>query len=142
MIRSEIAGWLLSALAFGGLVDSAYLVIQSRKGFIVPCGLTGGCDEVLNSSYSHLFGVSISWFGFCFYGFVAACALFSAFGFARSLRLSLAAAVPAFILTLYLLYIQAFTLKAFCQYCLLSALLVTLILSLHLLAQPWRLRRT
>src|SRR5215510_15187516 len=139
MIRSKIAGWVLSALAFVGLVDSAYLGIQSRKGFVVPCGLTGGCDDVLNSSYSHLFGVSISWFGFCFYGFVAACALFSAFGFARSLQLSLAAAVPAFGVSLYLLYVQAFTLKAFCQYCLLSAVLVTLILGLHLLVRPWKL---
>ena len=141
MITGKVAGWLLAGVAFVGLVDSAYLGIQSLQGFIVPCGFTGGCEEVLNSSYSHLFGVSISWFGFSFYAFVAACALFSAFGFGRLLGFSLAAAVPAFIVTLYLLYVQAFTLKAFCQYCLLSALLVTLILGLHLLAKPWKWAR-
>src|SRR2546426_3538873 len=139
MITSKVAAWLLVGVAFVGLIDSAYLGINSLQGFVVPCRLSGGCDEVLNSSYSHLLGISISWFGFCFYGFVAACALFSAFGFTKLLRFSLAASVPAFIVTLYLLYVQAFTLKALCQYCLLSALLVTLILGLHLLAQPWKL---
>ena len=137
MITSKVVTWLLVGVAFVGLIDSAYLGIS--RGFVVPCGLSGGCDEVLNSSYSHLLGVSISWFGFCFYGFVAACALFSAFGFTKLLRFSLAASVPAFIVTLYLLYVQAFTLKAFCQYCLLSALLVTVILGLHLGARAWKL---
>jgi uncharacterized membrane protein len=138
MMTSNVVAWLLVGVAFIGLIDSAYLGINSLQGFVVPCGLSSGCDEVLNSSYSHLLGVPISWFGFCFYGFVAACALFSAFGFVRLLRFSLAATVPAFIVTLYLLYVQAFTLKAFCQYCLLSALLVTLILGLHVGARAWK----
>jgi uncharacterized membrane protein len=138
MMTSKTAGILLTSTAFVGLIDSAYLGIFSLQGFIVPCGLTGGCDEVLNSSYSHLFGVSISWFGFGYYGFVAACSLFSTFGFAKLLRFSLVATVSAFMVTLYLLYVQAFVLRAFCQYCLLSAFLVTAILGLHLLVQPWK----
>jgi len=138
MITSKLAGWLLMGAAFVGMVDSAYLGITSLQGFVVPCGLSGGCEEVLNSSYSHLFGLSISWFGFGFYVLVASCGLFSVFGFAKLLRLSLAAGIPAFIVTLYLIYVQAVVLKAFCQYCLLSASLVILILGLHLLARPWK----
>src|SRR2546427_13286643 len=107
MTRSKLTAGLLVAAAFLGLVDSAYLGISSQQGFVVPCGLSGGCDEVLNSTYSHLFGLSISWFGFCFYGLVAACALFSTFGFPRLLRISLVASIPAFAFTLYLLFVQA-----------------------------------
>jgi uncharacterized membrane protein len=138
MTRCKLAVWVLVGAAFLGLIDSAYLGINSLQGFVVPCGVTGGCEEVLNSSYSHLLGLSISWFGFCFYGLVAASALLSVFGFPRSLRVSMAASVLAFIVTLYLLYVQAFVLKAFCQYCLLSALLVTLILGFHLLTEGWK----
>jgi uncharacterized membrane protein len=138
MTRCKLAIWVLVGAAFLGLIDSAYLGINSLQGFVVPCGVTGGCEEVLNSSYSHLFGLSISWFGFCFYGLVAASALLSVFGFPGSLRVSMAASVLAFIVTLYLLYVQAFVLKAFCQYCLLSALLVTLILGFHLLTEGWK----
>jgi uncharacterized membrane protein len=138
MTRCKLAVWVLVGAAFLGLIDSAYLGINSLQGFVVPCGVTGGCEEVLNSSYSHLLGLSISWFGFCFYGLVAASALLSVFGFPRSLRVSMAASVLAFIVTLYLLYVQAFVLKAFCQYCLLSALLVTLILGFHLLTEEWK----
>lgn len=138
MTRGKLTVWLLVGLAFAGLIDSAYLGINSLQGFVVPCGLSGGCDKVLNSSYSHLFGLSISWFGFCFYALVAACALFSAFGFPQLLRISFLVSIPAFAFTLYLLFVQAFVLNAFCQYCLLSALLVTVILSLHLLTRPWK----
>jgi uncharacterized membrane protein len=138
MTRCKLAIWVLVGAAFLGLIDSAYIGINSLQGFVVPCGVTSGCEEVLNSSYSHLFGLSISWLGFCFYGLVAASALLSVFGFPRSLRVSMAASVLAFIVTLYLLYVQAFVLKAFCQYCLLSALLVTLILGFHLLTEGWK----
>jgi uncharacterized membrane protein len=139
MSKTIYLGWFLTGAAFVGMIDTAYLGMSSLQGFVVPCGLSGGCDEVLNSPYSRVFGLSIAWFGFSFYAFVAGCSLFSVFGFPRSLRLSLGASVPAFGFTLYLLHVQAFVLKAFCQYCLLSALLVTLILGCHLLVKPWRL---
>ncbi len=138
MTRPKLAVWVLVGAAFLGLIDSAYLGINSLQGVIVPCEITSGCEQVLTSSYSHLFGVSISWFGFCFYGLVAASALLSLFGFPHFLRVSMATSVLAFIVTLYLLYVQAFVLKAFCQYCLVSAFLVTVILGFHLLTNAWK----
>lgn len=139
MNKRSLLGGILVGLAFVGMIDSAYVGLSSLQGFIVPCEITGGCEEVLNSPYSRISGVSIAWIGFFFYGWVTACAIFAVYGFPRCLQFSLGANIPAFAFTLYLLYVQAFVLRAFCDYCLLSALLVTLILGLHLFAKPWKL---
>ncbi len=138
MRMKTLTGTLLAALAFVGLVDAIYVGITSSQGFVIPCGLTGGCDQVLNSPYSKVAGVSIAWIGLGFYAFVLSAGVFAIFGFFKLLRLSLAASLAAFAVSLYLLYLQAFVLKAYCDYCLLSALLVTLILGVHVSVRPWK----
>lgn len=138
MRREALSGILLAALAFVGLIDAAYVGITSTQGFVIPCGLTGGCDQVLNSSYSKVAGVSIAWIGLGFYAFVLSVGVFAVFGFFGPMRLSLAVSLAAFAVNLYLLYLQAFVLKAYCDYCLLSALLITLILGVHISVRPWK----
>jgi len=53
---------VLILLTFLGLVDTLYLGI--KRGKPVACSITSGCEEVLNSRYSHC-RHPISWFGFC-----------------------------------------------------------------------------
>lgn len=135
------AAWIpatLVALAFLGMVDAAYVALHSSQGFLLPCGFAGGCDQVLNSPYAELFGIPVAWLGLLFYGMMAGSGLFALFGFREGLRYSLSAAGVAFLFTLYLLYLQAWVIRAFCDYCLLSALLVTALFTLHLVAKPWR----
>ena len=138
MNKGTFLGGTLAGLAFIGMIDSAYVGLNTLQGLVVPCEISGGCEQVLNSPYSRISGVSIAWIGFVFYGWVTACAILTVFGFPRWLQFSLGANIPAFAFTLYLLYVQAFVLRAFCDYCLLSALLVTLILGFHLFAKPWK----
>src|SRR5882724_11495596 len=123
-------GWIsagIAALAFMGMVDATYIALHTSRGFLPPCGLAGGCDQVLSSPYALILGVPVAWFGLAFYLTTAACALFALFGFEQALRLSLALASLALGFTMYLLYLQAIVIRAFCDYCLLSALLVILI---------------
>jgi len=122
---------------FGGMVDSGYVGFHSLTGLLIPCGPAGGCDQVLNSAYSHWGGLSIAWFGFAFYLAVTAAGIFGLSGFPQVFRFSLIASLAAFLATLYLLYVQAFVLQAYCDYCLLSALLVFTILGAHLVLRPW-----
>ncbi len=138
MTRRAVLGWLLASLAFVGIIDSSYVAVNSLHRFIIPCGIAKGCDEVLNSPYARIGGFSIAWGGLAFYVCMAFGGIFTGYGFERVLRLTLPITVLAFAFTLYLLYLQAFVILAFCDYCLLSALLVTLSLTLHLIAQPWR----
>jgi uncharacterized membrane protein len=124
--------------AFVGMIDSAYVGFHSQGDTLIPCGPAGGCDEVLNSRYSRWAGISIAWFGFAFYLSVSAGGIFGLSGFQWVFRFTLIASLAAFLVTLYLLYVQAFVLQAFCDYCLLSAFLVFAIFGLHLALRPWK----
>jgi uncharacterized membrane protein len=128
----KIRALILVSLAFLGMIDTLYLGLKRGAGPI-PCRVTTGCEDVLNSKYSELAGVPISWFGFAFYLAVFSCAVFYWFGEAGLLRWVFWPALAAFGVTLVLVGLQAFVLKAYCEYCLLSAILVTGIF----FASPW-----
>ena len=117
----------LILLSFLGLVDTFYLGI--KRGKPVPCSITTGCEEVLNSRFSEVAGIPISWFGFAFYLAVLSAAVFSSFGEHALVKLVFWPALAGFLVSLVLVGIQAFVLHAYCQYCLGSAVLVTLILA-------------
>jgi uncharacterized membrane protein len=122
----------VASLAFLGMVDAAYVALHSSRGFLLPCGLAGGCDQVLNSPYASFLGIPVAWFGLAFYLTTAGCALFAFFGFEGALRLSFPLVSLALAFTAYLFYLQAVVIRAFCDYCLLSAFLVTVMFALHL----------
>lgn len=106
-------------LGFIGFVVSAYLTILHYKNIIPSCSLTGGCESVLTSKYSMVGPLPIALLGSLFFlalivvclliltnyksGFVEAFYLFSGIGL---------------LISLALIFIQAFILHAFCEYCL------------------------
>jgi len=117
----------LLLVSFLGLIDTVYLGLKHGKP--VPCSITTGCEEVLNSRFSQLAGIPISWFGFAFYLSVLSSAVYSTFGDDRLLNLIFWPALVGFLISVGLVGVQAFILHAYCQYCLGSAILVTLILA-------------
>lgn len=118
----------LILVSFLGLIDTLYLGM--KRGKPVPCSLTSGCEEVLSSRFSTVAGVPISWFGFAFYLAVFSAAIFAVFEDDRLVKLVFWPALLGFLISLGLVAVQAFILHAYCQYCLGSAILVTLILIL------------
>ena len=118
---------VLLLLSFLGLVDTLYLGL--KRGKPVPCSITTGCEEVLNSEFSAVAGIPISWFGFGFYLAVFSAAAFAVFSDdTRLLNLVFWPALAGFLISSALVGVQAFVLRAYCQYCLASAILTTLIL--------------
>jgi len=104
-----------------GLGDSIYLTIQHLTGHSVRCSVTTGCSAVLSSHYATVAGVPTAAFGALAYFTAFSLATLAAFGHARA-RTALAILVaPMLITTLWLFYVQAFVLRAYCEYCLLSA---------------------
>jgi uncharacterized membrane protein len=104
-----------------GLGDSIYLTIQHLTGRSVRCSVTTGCSAVLSSHYAAIEGIPTAAFGALAYFAAFSFATLAAFGYERA-RTALAVIVaPMLIMTLWLLYVQAFVLRAFCEYCLLSA---------------------
>src|SRR5262247_1227456 len=104
-----------------GLADSVYLTVQHLTGQSVKCTVTSGCSAVLSSHYATIAGVPTAAFGAAAYFAAFSLATLAVFGYARA-RTALAILVALLLMmTLWLFYVQAFVLRAFCEYCLLSA---------------------
>jgi uncharacterized membrane protein len=116
-----------------GLADSIYLTVEHLSGRSVRCTIVSGCSEVLSSPYASVRGFPLAAIGAFAYFTVFSLATLAAFGY-RGLGKLLALIVGAmFLTTLWLLYLQAFVIGHFCQFCLLSAL-VTITLTVLVIA--------
>lgn len=125
--RTRFLYALAAALALVGLADALYLTVQHIAGRGAECGYFASCDEVLTSSYATVGGVPIALFGLVAYFAAFSLATLAAFGYAR-VRAALTLLVAAmFLVTLWLVFVQAFVLRAFCDYCLLSAATIFLL---------------
>lgn len=126
-LRSTLLDAAAALLALVGVADSVYLTIQHLLGNTLRCTLTSGCSEVLGSPYASLAGVPLAAVGAVAYFTAFSLATLSAFGYTKARTLLTVLVAAMFAVTLWLLYLQAFVLHAFCQYCLLSAAVTTLL---------------
>ena len=115
-----------------GLIDAGYLSYKHYTGGVIPCSLTNGCETVLSSQYSEVFGVPISFLGMLFYATVLILAVNIFDQKAHLFGLLLILSSAGFIASLGFVYLQIFVIKAICVYCLTSAGLSTLIFILVL----------
>ena len=104
-----------------GLADAIYLTIEHLAGRSVQCTVVAGCSEVLGSSYATVFGIPLASIGALAYFTVFSCAILAVFGYGSARTLLTIVVALMFLATLWLLFVQAFILEAFCAYCLLSA---------------------
>src|SRR5690606_984369 len=95
-----------------------------------------GCAAVTSSAYSEFLGLNLLIWGGLFYALVAALRRGVASAkppTSETLRTaSLALVSVGFLFVLYLVYVQAFVLGAFCTLCLVSSLTVATLFVLHL----------
>jgi len=117
----RIIQFIAVVFALVGLADSIYLTIHHYTDEPVPCGMTGGCEMVLTSTYSEIAGFPLAAFGALAYFVAFSLALLAAYGNATTWKLYGALATLMAITSGYLIYVQAHNIGAFCQFCLLSA---------------------
>ena len=134
--------WTLIVASFLGFIDTAYLTAEFFLGEAPKCVLFSGCDLVTTSVYSKIGPVPVSLLGLLFYVTILVL-LIAYFDRRRAmfLRLISALSVPAFLFTLWLVFLQLFVIKAICVYCMFSALTSSTIfivsaLALRELAKP------
>jgi len=112
-------------LATFGIGVATYIAIAESGGGSPVCLAGGhGCQTVAESSYSHLFGVNIAVFGIFGYVLLLGAALLRG-DVAR--MAGFAIALVGFGYSLYLTYLEVFTIEAICQWCVASAVLMTLL---------------
>ena len=131
----------VAIVAVAGLADATYLTVQVLTGEILSCGDSPDCFRVLGSSYAKLGGIPVAMLGALAYFTVFTLSTFAAFGYSWAPRFVALIAGAMFLMTLWLLYVQAFLLHAYCRYCLFSAAITFLIAGL-LIAVPPSQRRS
>jgi uncharacterized membrane protein len=108
-------------LSLVGLADALYLTIEHVTGQSVRCTIISGCSEVLSSPYAVVAGVPLAVIGAAAYFTVFSLAILAAFDYRIAGTLLTPLVIAMFVVSLWLIYLQAFVIREFCQYCLLSA---------------------
>jgi uncharacterized membrane protein len=118
--------YLIAAiLSLGGLADAIYLTVQDLTGASMRCTIISGCSEVLASKYAHIGSLPLASLGALAYFVFFSLAILAAFGYAFARPFLTILVTLMFLTSLWLIYLQAFVIHHFCQYCLLSAAITT-----------------
>jgi uncharacterized membrane protein len=119
----------IAFLAAIGIGVAAYIAIV-EGGAGAPACLAGGsgCETVAKSSYSHVAGINIAVFGIVAYVLLLATAFFAN----DAARLGgFAVALGGFGYSVFLTYLEIFKIEAICQWCVASAVLMTILFLLN-----------
>lgn len=119
---------IAALISLVGLADSIYLTVEHLSGRSVRCTIVAGCSTVLASPYASWRGMPLAMVGAISYFAVFSLATLAAYDYKWAGTLLAGIVGVMLVTTLWLLYLQAFVIMAFCQFCLLSAL-VTLTLT-------------
>jgi uncharacterized membrane protein len=114
----------IGVLALIGIGVAGYLTYVHYEGLKVLCLSSGGCETVQASSFAKLDGVPVALLGLLGYiGIVGSVFVRGELG-----RIAgFAIALIGFGFSMYLTYRELFTIKAICQWCVSSAVLMTLL---------------
>ncbi|HXC69673.1 MAG TPA: vitamin K epoxide reductase family protein [Pyrinomonadaceae bacterium] len=126
---------ITALLSLLGLADAIYLTVEHVTGQSVKCTIISGCSEVLSSPYAVVAGVPLAMIGAAAYFAVFALATLAAFGYRIAATLLMPLVVAMFLVSLWLIYLQAFVIREFCQYCLFSAAVTVGLLVVVLIAR-------
>lgn len=125
-------------VALAGLADAVYLTIHHYTYEPVPCGEAFDCGAVLASQYAEIAGIPLAVLGAIAYFTAFSLAILAAFGNRLMWKLFGIQVILMAIFTLYLIYVQGFLIKAFCQYCLISAAVTFTLLIIALVSRFWK----
>jgi len=122
-------------LSLVGLADALYLTIEHVTGQSVRCTIISGCSEVLSSPYAVVAGIPLAVIGAAAYFTVFSLAILALFGYRIAGTLLTPVVIAMFVVSLWLIYLQAFVIREFCQYCLLSAAITVALSVVVLISQ-------
>lgn len=127
-----ITNRLIFVFSLLGLGVSVFLLYEYSLSGPVVCPLGGGCDIVRSSIYSHFLGISLPVLGIAFYLMMAILSIAHSQNLTGKalLKLQLFISVIGVSFGIYLTYLEAFVIKAYCFWCVLSFIISIVILAL------------
>lgn len=126
--------FVMLGLALVGFLDSVYLTIEHFLNSNPPCSIVSGCERVVNSEYSIILGIPLALMGALFY-FAVILALVYYLDTRREwvIKWTARSTAISFLISLWLVYLMLFVIKAICIYCMVSALSSTALFIIGLL---------
>lgn len=115
------------ATAIAGLIISGYLLVLYTTGAPIPCGEGHACETVRTSAYASFFGIPTPAYGVLFYAILAVLAEMWKPNATRMYRAALWVTVSSGLaVSIFLTYLEAFVIHAWCRWCVASALLTVI----------------
>ena len=120
---------LIFTLSLLGLIVSAFLAFEYIQTGPIVCPITvTGCEIVRKSSYSQIFGIDLPYFGILFYLTIAAMSVWlTQKSDSLISKLRFLVSFSGFVFGLYLTFLEAFVISAWCIWCLASFIISGLI---------------
>jgi uncharacterized membrane protein len=126
--RIAVPAYCMLVLTVIGIAVAVYVARGNYTGQPLWCPVIDGCNAVVNSPYSRVFGVPMSYFGYYLFMFALAARLaFDPFSNSLRFRAILYAGVGA-ASSMYFMYLQLGFIRQVCSYCLISAVTSFLLL--------------
>ena len=128
-------------LAFGGFLIAFYLRHHKKnvKESLI-CPLKANCDTVIHSDYSKFLSIPLEILGMIYYGLLAISygllIVFPSLGTPLIVSGLIFVSVCAFTFSVYLTFIQAFVLKNWCTWCIISACICATIFAIDVSNSP------
>ncbi len=129
---SILLNLILIILAILGVADSGYITYEKWANVPSICQNIPGfdCGAVLNSPWAYIGPIPLSVLGFLFYSFILSVAVYHLITVRPNplvKHLLLLSTSFGFLFSLFLVYLQAVVIGAFCLFCMISAGTSTLI---------------
>ena len=126
---------LAAVIALGGLADAVYLTIHHYTAVPVPCSEAFDCEQVLTSQYAQIAGIPLAMFGAAAYFVAFSLAILAAFGNRQMWKFFGVQVFLMMLFTAWLVYLQAYVIGAFCQFCLISAAMTLTMFVVYLVSK-------
>ncbi len=133
-MSSLITNRLIFIFSLLGWGVSAFLLYEYSLSGPVVCPLGNGCDLVRSSIYSHFLGISLPVLGIAFYLTMGVLSVIRSQKMADNILpiLQLLISIIGVGFGIYLTYLEAFVIRAYCFWCVLSFIISVVILVLIL----------
>ena len=131
---TAIAPWLIALCSLSGFSLALFIHFKKKQPAPLVCPIGHSCDPVVHSDYSRFMGMPVEILGILYYFIIlTSYFLFSMYPGLRTDTLELtllSLSGAAFLFSVYLTAVQAFVLKEWCTWCLISATLCVIIFTL------------